>query len=287
MSSTLAPEGTLALSTVELEDHAHHIRELIVEMCTGGEGGHVGGSLSLVDILVALYFDVMRIDPQRPDDPARDLFILSKGHGAIGLYATLAERGFITEEQLFTYGKPGSLLSAHPTCKVPGVEMPTGSLGHGLSLGVGFSLSARLDGSSRRHYVVTGDGELQEGSNWEAAMAAGAKGLDNLVAIVDRNRLQITGTTEEVLGLDPLADRFRAFGWTAREVDGHNIDELRAALRTPPVAGRPTVLIANTVKGRGISFIEGQARSHYARLGEPQKKRALSALRRSRRKETN
>lgn len=293
MSSTLAPEArTPGLPTTDLhatgrlDDHAHHVRELIVEMCTGGEGGHVGGSLSLVDILVTLYFDVMRIDPERPEDPARDLFILSKGHGAIGLYATLAARGFLTEEQLATYGKPGSLLSAHPTRKVRGVEMPTGSLGHGLPLSVGFALSARLAGTDRCHYVVTGDGELQEGSNWEAVMAAGAKGLDNLVAIVDRNGLQITGTTEEVLGLDPLADRFSAFGWTAREVDGHDIGALRAALRTAPVPGRPTVIIAHTVKGRGISFIEGQTRSHYARLGETQKKRALSALRRSR-KETS
>ncbi|MFD4551257.1 transketolase [Streptomyces sp. NPDC058466] len=273
-------------STAALEAHAHHVRELIVEMCSGGEGGHVGGSLSLVDILVTLYFDVMRIDPERPEHPERDLFVLSKGHGAIGLYATLAARGYLTEEQLATYGKPGSVLSAHPTRKVPGVEMPTGSLGHGLPLGVGFALGARLDGSRRRQYVVTGDGELQEGSNWEAAMAAGAKGLDNLVAVVDRNRLQITGSTEEVMGLDPLADRFRAFGWSAHEVDGHDIDALRAVLRAPAVPGRPTAIIANTVKGRGISFIEGQARSHYARLGESQKKRALSALRRSRREET-
>lgn len=272
-------------TTAELEDAAHRVRELVIEMCSGGEGGHVGGSLSLADILVALYFDVMNVDPGRTDDPERDVFLLSKGHGAIGLYATLAVRGFITEEHLATYGKPGSLLSAHPTRTVPGVEMPTGSLGHGLSLGVGFGLGARLSGSGRRCYVVTGDGELQEGSVWEAAMAAGAKGLDQLVAVVDRNRLQITGSTEDVMGLDPLADRFRSFGWTAHEVDGHDMAALRDVLRRPPVPGRPTVVIANTVKGRGISFIEGQTRSHYARLGETQKKRALSALRRGRRKE--
>ncbi|MFI2209265.1 transketolase [Streptomyces sp. NPDC020141] len=285
MTSTPTERGTEAVPTSRLASQAHHVRELIVDMCTGGEGGHIGGSLSLVDILVVLYFDVLRLDPGRPDDPGRDLFVLSKGHGAIGLYATLAARGFFEEERLATYGRPGSLLSAHPNRKVPGVEMPTGSLGHGLPLGVGFALSARLAGTDRVQYVVTGDGELQEGSNWEAIMAAGAKGLDNLVAVVDRNGLQITGTTEEVLALDPLGERFRAFGWTVREVDGHDLDALRTALRTPPVPGRPTVVIADTVKGRGISFIEGQARSHYARLGEAQKKRVLAALGRSRRKE--
>ncbi len=272
-------------TTAELEETAFRVRELVVEMCSGGEGGHVGGSLSVADVLVALYFDVMRVGPEHVDDPERDVFLLSKGHGAIGLYAVLCVRGYLTEEQLATYGHPGSLLSAHPTRAVPGVEMPTGSLGHGLSLGVGFALSARLSGTDRRCYVVTGDGELQEGSVWEAAMAAGAKGLDQLVAVVDRNRLQITGGTEEVMGLDPLAERFRSFGWTAHEVDGHDMAALREVLHRPPVPGRPTVIVANTVKGRGISFIEGQTRSHYARLGEAQKKRALAALRRSRRKE--
>lgn len=272
-------------ATRELADTAHRIRELIVEMCSGGEGGHLGGSLSLVEILVTLYFDVMRIDPDRPEDPERDLFLLSKGHGAIGLYATLAARGFITAEQLATYSEPPSALSAHPTRAVPGIEMPTGSLGHGLPMGVGFALSSRLSDTDRKCYVVTGDGELQEGSVWEAAMVAGAKGLEHLVAIVDRNRLQITGATEEVVGMDPLADRFRSFGWTAHEVDGHDLTALRAVLRDAHSPGRPTVIIANTVKGRGISFVEGQTRSHYARLGEAQKKRVLTALRRGRRKE--
>jgi transketolase len=268
--------------------HAARIRERIVEMCAGDEGGHLGGSMSLVEILVALYFDVMRVDPAAPAAPGRDILLLSKGHGAIGLYATLAERGFFPAERLAGYGRVTAAgdgapaLSAHPAAGVPGVEMPSGSLGHGLPLGVGFAIAARLDGSARRCFVVLGDGELQEGSVWEAAMAAGSLGLDRLVAVVDRNGLQITGCTEDVVALEPLADRWRTFGWTALEVDGHDLAELGAALRAAPaVPGRPTVVIAHTVKGRGLPFVEGQPRSHYARLGDQQRRRALAALRRA------
>ncbi|MEV8321016.1 transketolase [Streptomyces sp. NPDC059900] len=261
------------------EDHAHRARELIVQMCANPEGGHLGGSMSLVEILVTLYHDVMRIDPRRPHDPERDILLLSKGHGAIGLYAALAERGFFPEELLAGYGAPDSVFTAHPNPAVPGVEMPTGSLGHGLPLGVGFALAARLDGSDRRCFVVLGDGELQEGSVWEAAMAAGAKGLDRLVAIVDRNGLQISGDTEDTMGLEPLGDRWRAFGWTVHEVDGHDTGQLREALTgIPHTPGRPTVLLARTVKGKGLPYIEGQARSHYVRLTERGHRRARAAL---------
>ncbi|HEX6470916.1 MAG TPA: transketolase [Streptosporangiaceae bacterium] len=279
-----APDAELR-GTARLAGHAARIRERIVEMCAGDEGGHLGGSMSLVEILVALYFDVMRVDPAAPAAPGRDILLLSKGHGAIGLYATLAERGFLPAERLAGYGRAGDgapPLSAHPAADVPGVEMPSGSLGHGLPLGVGFAVAARLDGSARRCFVVLGDGELQEGSVWEAAMAAGSLGLDRLVAVVDRNGLQITGRTEDVVALEPLADRWRAFGWTAQEVDGHDLAALRAALRAAPAApGRPTVVIAHTVKGRGLPFVEGQPRSHYARLGDRQRLRALAALRRA------
>ncbi|MFF9901028.1 transketolase [Streptomyces longispororuber] len=266
------------------DDHARRARERIVRMCANPEGGHLGGSMSLVEILVTLYHDVLRIDPRLPRAPDRDILLLSKGHGAIGLYAVLAGRGFFPEEGLAGYGTPDSPFTAHPNPAVPGVEMPTGSLGHGLPLGVGFALAARLDGSDRRCFVVLGDGELQEGSVWEAAMAAGAQGLDRLVAVVDRNGLQISGDTEETVGLEPLGDRWRSFGWTVREVDGHDTDQLRTALSdVPHTPGRPTVVLARTVKGRGLPYIEGQARSHYVRLTERGHRRAHAAVTRGRR----
>ncbi|MFE2977692.1 transketolase [Streptomyces sp. NPDC059258] len=269
------------------DDHARTARELIVRMCANPEGGHLGGSMSIVEILVTLYRDVLRIDPRSPRAPDRDIMLLSKGHGAIGLYAVLAERGFFPVEQLAGYGTPDSVFTAHPNPTVPGVEMPTGSLGHGLPLGVGFALAARLDGSDRRCFVVLGDGELQEGSVWEAAMAAGAQGLDKLVAIVDRNGLQISGDTEETLGLEPLGDRWRSFGWTVLEADGHDPEQLRTALaRIPHTPGRPTVLLARTVKGKGLPYIEGQARSHYVRLTERGHRRARAAVMRGERTET-
>ncbi|MFC9428985.1 transketolase [Streptomyces sp. NPDC056987] len=266
------------------DDHSRTVRELIVRMCANPEGGHLGGSMSMVEILVTLYRHVLRIDPHRPQAPDRDILLLSKGHGAIGLYAVLAERGFFPAELLADYGAPDSMFTAHPNPAVPGVEMPTGSLGHGLPLGVGFALAARLDGSDRRCFVVLGDGELQEGSVWEAAMAAGAQGLDRLVAIVDRNGLQISGDTEETLGLEPLGDRWRSFGWTVLEVDGHEPDQLRTALSCiPHTPGRPTVLLARTVKGKGLPYIEGQARSHYVRLTERGHRRARAAVMRGER----
>ncbi|WP_030060693.1 MULTISPECIES: transketolase [Streptomyces] len=280
MSGVLAPpRGTSVAGVAELEAAARNVREHIVDMCAGQEGGHLGGSMSLVEILVALYFDVMRIDPARPRDPDRDTLLLSKGHGGIGLYAALAERGFFPAAQLAGYGGSGSEFMAHPHPEVPGVEMPTGSLGHGLALGVGSALADRLDRSDRRTFVIMGDGELQEGSVWEAAMAASGHGLDNLTAVIDRNGLQITGRTETVVGLEPLAERWRAFGWSTTEVDGHDLGALTSALREPPEPGRPTMVIARTVKGKGLPFIEGQARSHYARLGERQHRRALAVLR--------
>ncbi len=265
--------------TTGLRERALHVREMIVEMCANPEGGHLGGSLSLVEILVTLYHSVLRIDPERPDAPDRDVLVLSKGHGAIGLYAALAERGFFPREWIARYAGPDSELTAHPNSAVPGVEIPTGSLGHGLPIGVGFALGFRLSGSDRRCYVLLGDGELQEGSVWEAAMAAGAYRLDRLTAIVDCNGLQITGRTADVVGVEPLADRWRSFGWTVHDVDGHDLDQLSSVLSSPPPSdGGPTVVLARTVKGKGLPFVEGQTRGHYARLGERQYKRALAAL---------
>lgn len=259
---------------------AARIREHVVNLCAGPEGGHLGGSMSLAEILATLYTRVLRVDPLDPAHPGRDVLLLSKGHGGLALYAALTEAGFFPPERLGEYARPGSEFTAHPHPEIPGVEMPSGSLGHGLALAVGFGLGFRLDHADRRCFVVMGDGELQEGSVWEAASVAAAQRLDNLVAIVDRNRLQITGATETIDALEPLADRWSAFGWSVRQVDGHSCEELEAALTEPPAPGRPTVVIAHTVKGKGIPFVEDQPRSHYAKLGERQHARALAALRR-------
>jgi transketolase len=227
--------------------------------------GHIGGEFSALDILTTLYFGVLRIDPERPDDPERDRFILSKGHAAAALYTTLAARGFFDPAELETFLAPNSRLNGHPDRrKVPGVETNTGPLGHGFPVGVGVALSGRLDGSDRRTFVLCGDGELQEGSMWEAAMAAGHFGLDRLVLIVDRNGLQQGDTTERTMRLDPLADRFTAFGWAVREVDGHDHAALLDAFAaTPFEAGRPSCLIARTHKGHGVSFISDRVDWHH------------------------
>ncbi|RMI45544.1 transketolase [Actinomadura harenae] len=260
---------------------AHRVREHIVGMCAGPEGGHLGGSMSLVEILTVLYCDVLRIDPEHPGAPDRDVLVLSKGHGAICLYAVLAERGFFPVEELAEYARPGSRLMGHPVRAVPGVEMPTGSLGHGLALANGFALAD----PGRRCFAVMGDGELQEGSVWEAAMTSVSLGLGNVTAVIDRNRLQLTGPTEDTVRLEPLADRWRGFGWTVREIDGHDLGALRTALE-PGEAGRPTVVIARTVKGRGLPSVEGRVQSHYTTLGARQAERALAVLRARHRRAT-
>ncbi|HST48457.1 transketolase [Jatrophihabitans sp.] len=283
--ATTAPPGLQAGSgpsvaaTDDLAERAIRVRERIIEMCAGSTGGHLGGSMSLVEILLVLYFDVLRMDPDAPADPARDLLLLSKGHGVLCLYAVLAERGFLPAASLADYGRPGGPFMAHPNPALPGVEMPSGALGHGLPIGVGAALDARLSGSDRRVVVVLGDGELQEGSVWEAAMAASSLKLSGLTAVVDRNRLQITGTTESVIGLEPLEERWRAFGWTVRAVDGHDPGELREALTVPPELDRPTVVLARTTKGRGLPYVEDRLVSHFAKLGERERRRALAAVR--------
>lgn len=268
------------VDTDALRARATRIREHIVDMCAGPEGGHLGGSLSLVEVLTALYFAVMRVEPGDAHHPERDIFLLSKGHGAIGLYATLAERGFIPVEELATYAVAGSRLMGHPVRAVPGVELPTGSLGHGLALGIGFAFAARYEGHPRRTFVVLGDGELQEGSVWEAASAASSMRMDRLVAVVDRNNLQLTGETEDISPLEPLAERWRSFGWSVREVDGHDLDVLVTALRAAPwQPERPSVVIAKTTKGQGLPFIAGRVQSHYAKLSDRQHAKARAVLR--------
>jgi transketolase len=244
---------------------ARHIRRHSLRMAHAARLGHPGGDLSCADILATLYFHVLRVDAAAPTHPDRDRFILSKGHASAALYATLAEAGFIAAGALDEFMKPLSPLNGHPNrTKVPGVEANTGPLGHGLPIAVGAALGARLRGAAWRTFVLTGDGELQEGSNWEAAMSAAQFQLDRLTVIVDRNGLQQGARTEETVALEPLADRWRSFGFAVAEVDGHDIDALVDLFdRLPLEPTRPTCIIAKTMKGRGVSFIQDRADWHH------------------------
>src|SRR4029079_14996013 len=225
--------------------------------------GHTGGSLSCVDILNVLYNRVLRVTPATFDDPFRDRYIQSKGHSVEALYVVLADCGFFPPDQLDGLCRYQSPFVGHPTRKVPGIEMNTGALGHGLSISVGLAIAGKLDDASYRVFTLLGDGELAEGSNWEAAMAASHYRLDNLTAILDHNSLQITGHTRDVCSSDPMDDKFRAFGWTVRHVNGHDLAELENMLQACPEDKRPTLVIASTVKGRGVSFMEDVAKWHH------------------------
>jgi transketolase len=246
-----------------LEGIARHIRRSIVSTIGKAGAGHIGGDLSVTDILTTLFFGVLRLDPTRPAAAGRDRFILSKGHCAAALYSVLALRGFIAEDALATFMQPLSALNGHPNRrKVPGVEANTGPLGHGLPIAVGCAIASKLSGRHWNTYVVLGDGELQEGSNWEAAMSAGHRGLGTLLAVVDRNRLQQGARTEDTNSLEPLAEKWAAFGWEVVAVDGHDYGQLYRAF-TAPRSDRPRCVIANTVKGKGVSFIEDRVEWHH------------------------
>jgi len=261
-----------------LRREATRIRRDVVEMIGRAHLGHVGGDLSVTDILATLFFGVLRLDPAAPRAPERDRFILSKGHCAAALYSTLAQRGFMPLEALSTFMQPLSALNGHPNRrKVPGVEANTGPLGHGLPIAVGCAIAAKLARASWRTFVVLGDGELQEGSNWEAAMCGGHQKLDNLVAVVDRNRLQQGARTEDTNRLEPLADRWRAFGWDAVECDGHDHAALYEAFVSPH-KGRPRCVIAKTIKGKGVSFIEDRVEWHHKVPSPEQIELALKEL---------
>jgi transketolase len=225
--------------------------------------GHTGGSLSCVDILNVLYNRVLRVSPEKFDDPNRDRYVQSKGHSVEALYVVLADRGFFPKEDLETLCGYRSPYVGHPTRKVHGIEMNTGALGHGLPICVGMALAGKLDAAPYRVFTLLGDGELAEGSNWEAAMAASHYELDNLTAILDHNTLQITGHTRDVCSNEPVDEKFAAFGWEVRVVDGHDFTALTEALTNKPAAGKPTCVIANTVKGRGISFMENVVKWHH------------------------
>ncbi len=255
------------------------IRKKLIGMIFAAKGGHIGGSLSSVDILTSLFFHVMRFDAARPLDPSRDRFILSKGHSVEGYYCALAMAGFFPIERLDEYGSFGTMLYGHPTLKVPGVEIPSGSLGHGLAVGLGMALAAKRDATRTRVFVLMGDGEQAEGSVWEAAMAAAHYGLDNLVAIIDKNNLQISGKVDAVMRSASLGKKYESFGWSVREVDGHDFGELNAAFDGAPwEAGKPSLVIARTVKGRGASFMENDMTWHHKTPTPEEFERAIEEL---------
>jgi transketolase len=264
----------------ELRSTANAIRRRNLEIIHAAGLGHTGGDLSAADILTALYFAVLEVDPAQPDAPDRDRYIQSKGHASGVLYTTLAAAGFIPDSLLDAYMAPGSPLNGHPDRKkVPGVETNTGPLGHGLPVAVGTAIAAKLDRSRRRTFVLCGDGELQEGSNWEAIMAAAHQGLDNLVLIVDRNRLQQGARTEDTNGLDPLDAKLAAFGWSVRAIDGNDIPSLLEVFDAVPFsADRPSAVIANTIKGRGVSFMEDRVEWHHKVPTADELERALREL---------
>ena len=252
------------ISVGEIQNIANRLRLDVVEMTTAAGSGHPGGSLSSADLLATLYFRIMNIDPADPYMEDRDRFVLSKGHAAPILYATLAERGYFPTDELKTLRQLGSRLQGHPAYReVPGIEVTTGSLGQGLSMACGMALAGKMDSKDYRVYCLMGDGELREGQNWEAAMFAHRYGLNNLIGFVDRNRLQICGNTEEVMSLDPLPEKFRAFGWNVIIIDGHNIRQIIDACdKAARSKKNPTVIIMNTIKGKGVSFMENNVDFH-------------------------
>lgn len=250
---------------LKLEYTALKLRRNILRLIRAGEAGHVGGALSSVEILTALYFNLLNIDPVNPKWKERDRFVLSAGHKCLVLYAALAERGFFDAAILDTYGALDSPIPGHPNMhKLPGIETNTGALGHGLSIAGGMALGLRLDKSPAKVYVLMGDGELAEGSNWEAASAASMHRLENLIVFVDRNKLQISGPTIEVMSYEPLDERWRSFGWGVRVIDGHNLESIISnAKQAPFEKGKPSVMIADTLKSKGLSFAEGKVSYHY------------------------
>jgi len=259
-------------SPAPLDERSCYLRSLVVRGLEGGNRGHVGSSMSLVEILRVLYDDVLKFDPVQPYWPERDRCILSKGHGCLALYAILADKGYFDTKELDRFCHFDGILGGHPERgKVPGVEASTGALGHGLSIGIGMALAARAQNRSSRVFVIMGDGEINEGSVWEAALSAGKHKLANLCAIVDYNKIQSAGSTAEIQDLEPLLDKWRAFGFAAVDVDGHDVEALGAVLgRTPLYAGRPSAVICHTVKGKGIPFAEHDPEWHHHSSFQPE-----------------
>ena len=263
----------------KLKLQAEEIRKRLLQIVYSAKAGHIGGSLSSVEVETAVYFHVMNIDPTNPQDPNRDRFILSKGHSVEAYYAVLAAKGFISQEQLDTYGHFGSKLAGHPTKKIPGIELNSGALGHGLSVGVGLAIAAHMDDKPYRTFVLMGDGEQGEGSIYEAAMSASHYKLGNLVAIIDRNTLQISGLTENVMSLEPMRERWEAFGWQVFEVAGNDMAELVKTFDAFNYSSdKPKLIISHTTKGNGISFMEKIAKWHHGVPDEAQYQQALQEI---------
>ncbi len=267
------------MTSQELDLLAEINRRRLMEIVYNAKAGHIGGDLSVLNTLTALYFDVMNVDPTHPDDPGRDRFVLSKGHCVEALYTTLEAKGYFPKEYTDTLGKFGSPLSGHPTVEVPGIEVSSGALGHGLSIGVGMAIAAKMDHKSYRTYVVMGDGEQGEGSIYEAAMAASHYKLDNLVAIIDRNHLQISGNTEDVMSIDSIEARWKAFGWDVITADGNNASSMAHTLRSINFSnGKPHLIVAETTKGKGVSFMENVAKWHHGMPDAEQYATAVSEI---------
>ena len=269
-----------AVTKKQLQIKACTVRMGVIEGVFNAKSGHPGGSLSVADILTYLYFDHMNVDPKNPKDENRDRFVLSKGHTAPALYAVLANKGFFPVSEIKNLRKPGAMLQGHPSMnRTPGVDMSTGSLGQGISTAVGMALAGKIDKKDYRVYTVLGDGEIEEGQVWEAAMFAAAKGLDNLCAVVDNNNLQIDGSIAEVNSPYPIPEKFRAFGWNVIEIYGHSFDEIDAAFKAAAeFKGKPTAIIAKTVKGEGVSFMEDQCSWHGTAPNAEQYEQAMNEL---------
>lgn len=270
------------MNKIQLKNIAQNIRVNIVKMLAEARSGHPGGSLSMVDILTVLYFDKMNVNVDDPKWKDRDRFVLSKGHGAPGLYAVLAEKGFFPKEELLKLRKCDAMLQGHPDTKgTPGVDMSTGSLGQGLSVANGMALAGKLDQKDYRVYAIVGDGEIQEGQIWEAAMSSAHYHLDNLTLFVDHNGLQIDGSNDEVMTVNPIPEKFWAFGWNVIEIDGHDYEQIGAAVvMAQTIKDRPTAIVAETVKGKGVSFMENQAGWHGKAPSLEQRDQAVEELER-------
>ena len=272
----------MTLSPAQIKDlkiKAIHIRKGIIEGTYNAKSGHPGGSLSIAEVLAYLYFVKMNVDPADPKNPDRDRFVLSKGHAAPALYATLAERGFFPVEELKTLRKSDARLQGHPNMNyVPGVDMSTGSLGQGISAAAGMALGAKLAGKAYRVYAVLGDGEIEEGQVWEAAMFSAAKKLNNLVAFIDNNNLQIDGTVEEVNSPYPIPEKFAAFGWNVIEIDGHDWQQIADAIENSESSDKPTAVVMKTIKGKGVSYMENQVNWHGAAPKQPEYEIAMAEL---------
>jgi transketolase len=267
------------MQTRELELQSEINRKRLIEVVYNAKAGHIGGDLSCLNMMTALYFEIMNVDAANPQKPDRDRFVLSKGHCVEALYTVLEAKGFIGKELTDTLGQYGSVLAGHPTREVPGIEVNSGALGHGLSIGVGMALAAKMDGKSWRAFVMMGDGEQGEGSIYEAAMAANQYKLDNLVAIIDRNGLQISGTTEEVMSLEDMRQRWSAFGWDVKDVNGDNMGDIVETLKSIDYSNRkPHLIISHTTKGKGVSYMEGVAKWHHGMPNEEQYNQAISEI---------